>query len=102
MEQALLTRDDLSKRWKVDYRTIVSYEASGIITRNPNLPVPRYNLEEIQKIEGIKENPLSPIERRKILKENEELKEKIRVLTEQLRKISLIGIESTNILSNLI
>ncbi|WP_224134080.1 hypothetical protein [Clostridium butyricum] len=44
-----------------------------MITRNPNIPVPRYNLEEIMRLEGTELSPLSPLERRRLEKSIEEL-----------------------------
>ena len=64
MEQVLISRETLAKRWDVTTRTVINYEQEGLITRNPNVPVPRYNLEEIMRLEGTELNPLSPLERR--------------------------------------
>lgn len=44
MDKTLLSREELSQRWGVNIRTIIKYEQEGIITRNPNIPTPRYNL----------------------------------------------------------
>lgn len=73
MEQVLISRETLAKRWDVTTRTVINYEQEGLITRNPNVPVPRYNLEEIMKLEGSELNPLSPLERRRLEKQVEEL-----------------------------
>ena len=43
MEQVLISRETLAKRWDVTTRTVINYEQEGMITRNPNIPVPRYN-----------------------------------------------------------
>ena len=76
MEQTLINRQNLAKRW--DYtstKVIENYEADGILTRVPGLPSPRYSLEEVMKIETVGEiNPLSPLERRRLEKENAILK----------------------------
>ncbi|BBK77353.1 hypothetical protein [Clostridium butyricum] len=73
MEQVLISRETLAKRWDVTTRTVINYEQEGMITRNPNIPVPRYNLEEIMRLEGTELSPLSPLERRRLEKSIEEL-----------------------------
>lgn len=96
MEKTLLTREELAQRWGVNVRTIINYEQEGIITRNPNIPVPRYNIEEINNLEGIEVNKLSPLEKQRLekqleqlKKENEELKGIIaRILAESSRVIT--------------
>lgn len=101
MERTLIDRDGLCKRWGVVYRTIINYEDEGIITRNPNFKKPMYYIEEIIKIESMGEvNPLSPLERRKLVNENKELREEINILKNTLVKVVNIGTESMNILSN--
>ena len=71
----LLSRQSLAKRWDfASTKAIESYEAQGIITRVPNLPTPRYSLEEIERIEMVdKINPLSPIERKRLERRIEQL-----------------------------
>ena len=73
MEQVLISRETLAKRWDVTTRTVINYEQEGLITRNPNVPIPRYNLEEIMRLEGTDLSPLSPLERRRLEKQIEEL-----------------------------
>lgn len=58
---ALLSRQTLAKRWDfTSTQVIENYEAQGIITRVPNLPTPRYSLDEIEnarlqdKLEGVR------------------------------------------------
>ena len=45
--QTLLSRQDLAKRWGLTPQAVINYEQQGILTRNPNIPTPRYNLYEI-------------------------------------------------------
>ncbi|MFT8351155.1 transcription factor [Clostridium saccharoperbutylacetonicum] len=70
MNQMLLSRQDLAKRWNLNPRTIVDYEQNGIIKRVPKLQVPRYSLIQIEEIEnaGFDLNPTSPIDRRRLEK----------------------------------
>lgn len=98
--QTLLSRADLAKRWGLGVKTIEKYEMDGIISRVKGIPTPRYSLESIIKIEGIEEqNPLSPMERRKLDKEIESLKLRVKKQNELLKKYSLLGAETINLLS---
>ena len=56
--QTLLSRQDLAKRWGLTPQAVINYEQQGILTRNPNIPTPRYNLYEVERIEnmGVGEN----------------------------------------------
>ena len=79
--QTLLSRQDLAKRWNITPQAILNYEQQGILTRNPNIPTPRYNLYEIERIEnmGVGENITGYLQRElnNLRKENRELKEKL-------------------------
>ena len=77
MGKTLLSRQSLADRWDFSSTKVIEkYEQEGILTRNPNLKVPRYYMEEVLQIEALKEiNPLSPLERVKKDKEIEILKE---------------------------
>lgn len=100
MQQILLSREDVAKRWGVTTSTIINYENDGIITRIPDIPTPRYNLAEIQKLEGTELNAFSPLERKKLERENRELKEIINRQNELLRKYSALGVETINFMTN--
>lgn len=101
MEQTLVSRKELSERWGVTTRTIINYEESGLITRNPHFDKPMYYLEEIQEIDRYKSNPLSPFERKRLEEENRRLKERINVFQNILTKVISVGSESMNLLTNL-
>ena len=79
-EPVLISRKTLAERWDFESTKVIeNYEKTGIITRVPKLPTPRYSLEEILKIEnaGFNINPLSPLERRRLEKQiNELIKER--------------------------
>ena len=51
-EKKLLSPTSLAKRWDYTPATISNFEKDGIITRIPNLPSPRYSIEEIEREEG--------------------------------------------------
>ncbi|MCI5628259.1 MAG: transcription factor [Clostridium sp.] len=99
MQQTLLDRQQLAERWGVTVRTIIKYEQQGIITRNPAFDKPKYYLEEIEKIDHYKPNPMSEMERRRLTREIEKLKNRNSTLESQLRKISTIGLESLNLIN---
>ena len=54
--QTLLSRQDLAKRWNITPQAVINYEQQGILTRNPNIPTPRYNLYEIERKEKYANN----------------------------------------------
>ena len=87
--QTLLSRQDLAQRWDLTPQAILNYEQQGIITRNPNIPTPRYSLLEIERIEtsGMEINPLSPLERRKLEKRIEDLEKELNEAKSKLYKI---------------
>ena len=82
--KTVLTKAELADRWNVDTRTIDKWEQNKIIQRIEGIPAPRYSIEHIQQIEGIKNhNQFSPLERRRLESELEKLKaenEKLRAV----------------------
>ncbi|MCI9063030.1 histidine kinase [uncultured Clostridium sp.] len=92
----VLTKSELADRWNVDTRTIDKWEQNKVIQRIEGIPAPRYSMEHIQQIEGIKNiNQFSPLERRRL--ENE--LDKLRVENEKLKSvISRILAESAKII----
>jgi hypothetical protein len=93
MEKALVSRKTLAVRWDYDsIRAIVDMEQEGIITRIPEVPSPRYSMEEILKIEslGKEANPLSPLERRRLEKRIEELEKELGVYKEKVTNLKNI------------
>lgn len=92
MDKVLISRQTLAERWDFESTKVIeNYEKSGIITRVPKLPTPRYSIEEIMKIEyiGLDVNPLSPLERIKKDKYIEKLERKIAMLEAKLNKVQL-------------
>ncbi|ACD24777.1 hypothetical protein CLL_A1881 [Clostridium botulinum B str. Eklund 17B (NRP)] len=68
----LISRRSLAERWDfTSTKVIEKYEQERILTRNPNIKVPRYYMEEVLKVEALEEvNPLSSLERRQLEKKN--------------------------------
>lgn len=90
MEQTLLSRESLATRWDLTTRTIINYELDGVITRNPKIPVPRYNMQEILILEGTELNPLSPLERRRLEKRIEELEKELSFYKEKFNNAKML------------
>lgn len=90
MEQILISREALAKRWDITTRTVINYELDGIITRNLNIPVPRYNIQEILKLEGSDLNPLSPLERRRLENKIQSLEKELNLYREKFTNLKMI------------
>lgn len=90
--KTLISRNTLAERWDFDSpNTIITYENEGVLTRNPNFKVPRYYMEEVIRIESLKEiNPLSPLERRRLERRIEELENENSVLKDRLINIKVL------------
>ena len=70
----LLTQQELAARWQVTVATITDWRNQGIITPAKGIPAIRFTEQHILELEGIKLDKLSPIERRRLEKEVEDLK----------------------------
>jgi len=92
MEQTLLSRNTLAERWDFESpQSIINYENEGVLTRNPNIKAPRYYIEEVLKIEALKEiNPLSPLERRKLEKRIDDLEKELNLYKERFNSIKML------------
>ncbi|MBN1079282.1 transcription factor [Clostridium botulinum] len=92
MEKILISRRSLAERWDfTSTKVIEKYEHEGILTRNPNIKVPRYYMEEILKIEALEEvNPLSPLERKQLEKRIEELEKELNIYKEKINNIKVL------------
>ena len=93
MEQTLLSRQDLAKRWGFNSTKVIeNYELSGIIKRVRKIPTPRYSLYEIEKLEmvGQELNPLSPLERRRLEKKIEDLEKELDSYKEKFVGIKML------------
>ncbi|WP_434290869.1 histidine kinase [Clostridium botulinum] len=71
----LLTQKDLSERWQVSIKAIESYRQQGIITPVEGIPSIRFNPQDIAKLEGTKLERFSPLERRRMERELEQIKQ---------------------------
>lgn len=93
----LIGRESLAKRWDMKVSTVIKYENEGIITRVPGIPSPKYNIEEIMKVEGSEINPLSPLERRRLEKEVNYWKERYTRVKDIINKILPELLSTTNL-----
>lgn len=92
MEQTLINRITLAKRWDFESpNTLINYENDGILTRNPNFKVPRYYVDEILKIESLGNiNPLSPLERRRLDKRILDLEKELNFYKEKFNNAKML------------
>ncbi|KEI81181.1 histidine kinase [Clostridium botulinum] len=75
MDNKLLTQKDLAERWQVSIKAIESYRQQGIITSVEGLPSIRFNPQHIAELEGTKLERFSPLERRRMERELEQIKQ---------------------------
>jgi transposase len=94
----LLSVKDLSKRWQKDEGTIRRYVAEGIIVSCKGVPGMMFHPQYVSKLEGIELDKFSPIERRRMQGEIDELQQLVKLQNEQLRKVAMLGTESMNLL----
>ncbi|HFD2043486.1 TPA: histidine kinase [Clostridium perfringens] len=87
----LLTQKDLAERWQMSVKSIDEYRKAGIIPTVEGIPAIRFNLQTILELEGTKLERFSPLERRRMEMELDEVKEENQKLKDIL----------SNVLSNL-
>lgn len=96
--KTLISREELAERWGVSTQSVINYEKDGVITRNPNIPAPRYSLDEICRLEGTELNAMSPLERRRLENLIKKQEDEIAALKKVLTKFTTLGAESMNLL----
>ncbi|WP_050607238.1 hypothetical protein [Clostridium niameyense] len=79
----LLTQKDLAQRWRMSVKSIEEYRKAGIIPIVQGIPAIRFNLQTIMELEGTKLERFSPLERKRMERELEELKQE----NEQIKSI---------------
>lgn len=70
----LLTQQDLAERWQVTTTTIRDYRLQGIITPVKGIPAIRFTEQHIAELEGVDLKKVSPLQVRRLERENDELK----------------------------
>lgn len=86
-EEHVLTVSELAKRWKCDDDSIRRYERNGRIKRAEDIPGVKFSVSLIEQIENKWDDPLSPLERRRLEKTIENKDKIIAELQEKLLKI---------------
>lgn len=71
----LLTQKDVAERWQLSVKCIEDYRKQGILVPVKGIPAIRFTLQYILELEGVKLDRMSPIERKKLERENAELYE---------------------------
>lgn len=83
----LVTRKELAKRWKCSEDAIIKTEAAGYLPSCPHVPGVKYRMADVYRCEGgVPCDPLSPLERKRLLDQLKEKDEAIRVLKEKIQK----------------
>ncbi|NEZ46526.1 histidine kinase [Clostridium niameyense] len=83
MNNKLLTQKDLAQRWQMSVKSIEEYRKAGIIPVVEGIPAIRFNLQTIMELEGTKLERFSPLERKRMERELELLKQE----NEKLRSV---------------
>ncbi|BDR67231.1 hypothetical protein K144312032_14590 [Clostridium tetani] len=81
--EKLLTQKDLAERWQMSIKSIEEYRKSGIIPSVEGIPAIRFNPKVIMELEGTRLERFSPVERRRMERELEAIKQE----NEQLKSI---------------
>ncbi|MBU3176058.1 histidine kinase [Clostridium estertheticum] len=87
----LLTKKDLATKWQVSEKAIDDYRNKGIITSVKGLPSVRFTSQHIAEIEGTKLERFSPIERKRLERENEELRIRLERAEVTIAKIQMLS-----------
>lgn len=92
-EKTVLSVHDLSKRWDVSENTIRSMVSDHVLKPLPIFKTYKFSIHHILELEGINDiHPLSPLERRRLERENNELKEIVEKQDNVIREIVAPGI----------
>jgi hypothetical protein len=71
--EKLLSQKDLAERWQVTEESIRNWRNEGIIQPAKGIPVIRFTMQHILELEGVKLEKFSPLLKRKMEREIEEL-----------------------------
>lgn len=94
----LLTVKDLAERWQKDEGTIRRYVSEGTLTSCRGVPGVMFSPKYIAELEGVELERFSPLEKRRMEREIEELKAKVDKQQAIIQKIASLGAESMNLL----
>lgn len=77
MGEKLLSKKELAERWGVTPITIDRWIQDKVVTPAKGIPSIRFTPQHIAELEGVKLDKLSPLERKRLEKEKEELEQMI-------------------------
>lgn len=83
----LLTEQDLADRWGVAKTSIANWRKEGLIQTAKGVPVIRFTPEHIAELEGVELKQFSPLLKRRMEREMEDLRRENRKLKEILSNI---------------
>ena len=83
MEYKLLTQAELAERWQVTEESIRNWRNQGILQPAKGIPVIRFSVPYILELEGVRLEQFSPLLKRRMEREMEELKRE----NQRLKKI---------------
>lgn len=95
-EVELLTVNDLAKRWRSSESAIRNYIRDGVLTPCKGVPGLKFHPKYIAELEGVEIERFSPLEKRRLERENEELKNKYESVK---RILSTILAESSKVIN---
>lgn len=101
-ELKLLSVKDLSRRWQKDEKSIRKYVSEGVVKTCKGVPGVMFHPKHIAELEGVGLDKFSPLERRKMQQRIENLETIVKLQSEQLRKVAMLGTESMNLLQKVI
>ena len=96
MDDELLTKKELIKRWKITQPTMDRWIREGVISPAKGIPSPRFPLRKVMELEGVKLEPFSPLLKKKMEREIEELKEENSRLKQTLNSMISEGLKVIN------
>jgi transcriptional antiterminator len=94
LEERFITKKQLADILQVTERSIDNWIKDKIITPVKGLPVIRFSPKYIAELQGVQLTEFSPLERRKLLKELEEVTRERDKLRSDIAKINSISTES--------
>lgn len=87
IEDAVLTKAELAKRWKCSESAINTMQADGLLSPSRKLPGWRISFSQVLKLEETDIETLGPIERRRLQIEIENKDKEIVKLKEAIRQL---------------
>lgn len=94
MEDVLLKVSDLAKKWQVTEKTIRDYISNETIIPCKGIPCIRFSPKYIAELEGMELEKFTQLERRKMQKEIDQLKEENAEFRNLLREYQAINLKS--------